>query len=802
MATLAQSTVPAIPTFSRKCSVPKVERRPPVHTGSRDLSKRVSILDDRDTHVGDGLADAEELHALDRFSDVDAAEEREHRRSLLDSLAIDVGEKYLDEIYREDGSDGPQSARHEPGSQHQNGDKELAWQKVRRHLVEEEEKAAVRKKPRTFSSCSDRGDEDTDTVRLLDILAGSGIQDPCSNSSASSEVSRAPEVNYAPPQTFGSRIDRVGNRLVQFLHRRHPTEDERSAISQSSSSSYEGSRATRWLLASLGRVAKTCQRTELSDGAIARISSHLASIDCILREDSGTSGARRVSSTQRSNDSSDGEFRDPRGILALEQRRPHVASSARSSFKAFAAAQDLCETLAAFNNLLADCGLTGAKMQEPWHVYFHIRNAVYSKLGFRHKQLFRLLDARFNLDVYKQRPVANKRVCVVGAGPVGLRAAVEIALLGGHVSVLEKRTKFSRENRLHLWPWVVQDLASLGAKVLFKNFCKSRTYFHVSTRQLQVILLKVALLVGVKVYSATSFEKIVAPGSEKSDGNPFYSIRTEPQIPVAEYTAVLGATGVNDQLAEPAGINRFVFSQNESLGIVCYFPNLETVEETKVKEFSWTAQLKHHMLDRMREVGIDLENIVYFRGEMHYLVMTPKRNNLLVRGVVRQNYPSSKDLVEDSNVSRNALHAFAKRVVEFAGIPRKTDFTRVNLFDFSSLTRAEKPATVLAANGKKLYVGLIGDSLLEPVWHEGVGTCRGFLGALDGVWMLAQIGVKPDEQLLSDRDLAYRVMQRVSGHHRYELHRNVRKYTVDPRSRYTIDFPQVVSWKEGLNSSV
>ncbi|KAE9063564.1 hypothetical protein PF005_g28326 [Phytophthora fragariae] len=109
-------------------------------------------------------------------------------------------------------------------------------------------------------------------------------------------------------------------------------------------------------------------------------------------------------------------------------------------------------------NLLRDCRLNDVKTEEPWHLYYHIKAAVYSKLGFRKKQLFRLLDARFNVDVYKQKPAAKKRVCIVGAGPVGLRAAVELALLGSHVSVLEKRTKFNRENMLHLWPWVVQDV--------------------------------------------------------------------------------------------------------------------------------------------------------------------------------------------------------------------------------------------------------------------------------------------------------------------------------------------------------
>ncbi|KAG6949792.1 hypothetical protein JG688_00014480, partial [Phytophthora aleatoria] len=369
--------------------MPKVERRPPVHT---DLKKRFSILDDQD----------EGFDTLDRLSDVESRHkaQQKYRRSLLDSLAIDVGEKYLDEIYREDDaddydegfcSDEAQPTRHRA----QSGKKNLAWQKVRQHLIEEEEKATIRNKPRTQRALSSLGDSseqsgETNTVRLLDILAGPGVEDLYSNSSASSDVA-GNGVQYAP-QTFASRIDRTGNKPA--------TEDEKSDVTRSyvsQSSSYEGSRSNRWLLTSLGRVSKTCQRTELSDGAIARIASHLASIARIAHEDTTTSEFRRVSSSQRSNESS---------------------------------------------GLLADCGLNGVDMKEPWHVYYHIRSDVYSTLGFRHKQLFRLLDARFNLDVYKQRPATNKRVCIVGAGPVGFRAAVELALLGGRVSVLEKRTKF------------------------------------------------------------------------------------------------------------------------------------------------------------------------------------------------------------------------------------------------------------------------------------------------------------------------------------------------------------------------
>ncbi|KAG6942336.1 hypothetical protein JG687_00019118 [Phytophthora cactorum] len=179
-----------------------------------------------------------------------------------------------------------------------------------------------------------------------------------------------------------------------------------SSKSSRSLSGYSGNTPTRWqLLATLEQVTKTCQRMELSGATMAQVSEHSNSMDQIVREDMSSH-----QSTQASNDSSD----------SLD------------------------------TYLVADCGLDGVKMQEPWHVYYLIRGAVYSKLSFRHKQLFKLLDVRFSVDMFKRRSCVNKRMCIVGAGPVGLRAAIELALLGGKVSVLEKRIKFSRENMFHL----------------------------------------------------------------------------------------------------------------------------------------------------------------------------------------------------------------------------------------------------------------------------------------------------------------------------------------------------------------
>ena len=59
-------------------------------------------------------------------------------------------------------------------------------------------------------------------------------------------------------------------------------------------------------------------------------------------------------------------------------------------------------------------------------------------------------------------------------GPCGLRSAIECKLLGARVVVVEKRDRFSRNNVLHLWPFVIHDLKSLGAKVFYPKFCAGK----------------------------------------------------------------------------------------------------------------------------------------------------------------------------------------------------------------------------------------------------------------------------------------------------------------------------------------
>ena len=77
--------------------------------------------------------------------------------------------------------------------------------------------------------------------------------------------------------------------------------------------------------------------------------------------------------------------------------------------------------------------------------------------------------------------------------------------------------------------------------------------------------------------------------------------------------------------------------------------NNNTTPEAIVEEISGVAFLyKQDFLNSLyEELGIALENIVYYKDETHYFVMTAKKYSLLNKGVLRQ--------VSDSSCSRVRL---------------------------------------------------------------------------------------------------------------------------------------------------
>ena len=87
---------------------------------------------------------------------------------------------------------------------------------------------------------------------------------------------------------------------------------------------------------------------------------------------------------------------------------------------------------------------------------------------------------------------------VVGGGPIGLRAACEMALLGHQVTLFEKRDNITRLNVIKLWQETANDLDSLGLSS-FDTKYHNQSDLKASTSRLQLVLIKAALLLGVRI---------------------------------------------------------------------------------------------------------------------------------------------------------------------------------------------------------------------------------------------------------------------------------------------------------------
>ena len=92
-------------------------------------------------------------------------------------------------------------------------------------------------------------------------------------------------------------------------------------------------------------------------------------------------------------------------------------------------------------------------INNPWKCQDHrLRHDIYCCLlsqenvkSIKCSNLFKLLEERAGHSVFGENMAAsNTRMVVVGAGPIGLRTAIEAQLLGAKVSVIEKRTSFTR----------------------------------------------------------------------------------------------------------------------------------------------------------------------------------------------------------------------------------------------------------------------------------------------------------------------------------------------------------------------
>ncbi|XP_045552928.1 protein-methionine sulfoxide oxidase mical2b isoform X9 [Salmo salar] len=463
------------------------------------------------------------------------------------------------------------------------------------------------------------------------------------------------------------------------------------------------------------------------------------------------------------------------------------SAQAGQLFENFVQASTCKGTLQAFSILCRQMDLDPLDYR---NFYSNLKATV---TNWKAKALWTKLDKRAGHKEYKRaKACEGTRSLIIGGGPCGLRTAIELALLGAKVVVIEKRDTFSRNNVLHLWPYTIHDLRGLGAKKFYGKFCAG-AIDHISIRQLQLMLLKVSLIVGVEVHVNVEFVKLLEPPDNQENEGPGWRAEIRPSnhpLTDFEFDVVIGADGRRNTLD---GFKRKEFRGKLAIAITANFVNRNTTAEAKVEEISGVAFIfnQKFFLELKEETGIDLENIVYYRDNTHYFVMTAKKQSLLDKGVIIHDYIETEKLLGQDNVNQEALLSYAREAADFGTnyqLP-SLDYAinhcnqpDVAMFDFTCMYASENAALFREKCGHQLLVALVGDSLLEPFWPTGTGCARGFLAAFDTVWMVRGWAQgKAHLEILAEREGLYRLLPQTTTEN---ISKNFDQYTIDPVTRY------------------
>nr|XP_034360982.1 F-actin-monooxygenase MICAL2 isoform X2 [Arvicanthis niloticus] len=462
-------------------------------------------------------------------------------------------------------------------------------------------------------------------------------------------------------------------------------------------------------------------------------------------------------------------------------------AQASQVFENFVQATTCKGTLQAFNILTC---LLDLDPLDHRNFYSQLKSKVNT---WKAKALWHKLDKRGSHKEYKRgKACSNTKCLIVGGGPCGLRTAIELAYLGAKVVVVEKRDTFSRNNVLHLWPFTIHDLRGLGAKKFYGKFCAG-SIDHISIRQLQLILFKVALMLGVEIHVNVEFVRVLEPPEDQENQKVGWRAEFLPAdhaLSDFEFDVIIGADGHRNTLE---GFRRKEFRGKLAIAITANFINRNSTAEAKVEEISGVAFIFNQKFfqDLKEETGIDLENIVYYKDSTHYFVMTAKKQSLLDKGVILNDYIDTEMLLCAENVNQDNLLSYAREAADFATnyqLP-SLDFAinhngqpDVAMFDFTCMYASENAALMRERQAHQLLVALVGDSLLEPFWPMGTGCARGFLAAFDTAWMVKSWDQgTPPLEVLAERESLYRLLPQTTPEN---INKNFEQYTLDPATRY------------------
>ena len=102
-----------------------------------------------------------------------------------------------------------------------------------------------------------------------------------------------------------------------------------------------------------------------------------------------------------------------------------------------------------------------------------------------------------------------------------------------------------------------------------------------------------------------------------------------------EFQYVVGADGKRNSVT---GFTRKLMRGKLAIGITANFVNRRTREDNKAKEIGGLLYVyDQEFFDNLKnQCDIELENLVYYKNDTHYFVVTAKKHSLIHRGVLLQ----------------------------------------------------------------------------------------------------------------------------------------------------------------------
>jgi len=306
-----------------------------------------------------------------------------------------------------------------------------------------------------------------------------------------------------------------------------------------------------------------------------------------------------------------------------------------------------------------------------------------------------------------------------------------------------------------LWQGTADDLVAYGAKVFYPKFTNRHmgaSPLHLGTREIQLVLLKNALLLGVSFSYGAELVGVQAPDpsepsaswrawafspkggtqthqtaggvldfkpnkqAEYSKGagmgacNMVQATSLDATFVAApgaappdgaealEFDALVLAEGEWSNTCKRLGFTKNIDKFSTAIGLVINMVRDPLEPKTKDPNMrSFTVKPFDPVGKLLTQAGVGFEFAEYLKGETHYIVVTIKKATLLKKKALREDKPGS-ELLTRVNLDEAALMVLSREIATIIGLPETTafcDFHGAKLFDFSTRARCAAPFRVL-----------------------------------------------------------------------------------------------------------